>query len=409
MSPESDTPPEESLDDEIDAALDGINLQEVDLPQGEENAEGAEPAADSGLRRGTVTGVHATDVFVDLGPRMQGVISSSEFDEPPSPGDTFDFTLCGQEDGLWTLSRRDAIRLAAWKDIDLGAVVKAQVTGQNTGGLELSVGPLSAFMPASQASLRRIEDLSSLIGESMVCEVIEFDRSRKRIVLSRRRVLEREAEESRRETVNVLEAGTVVRGRVTRIETYGAFVEISPGVEGLVHVSNISRKRVSNPADVLNINDSVEAQVLEVTEGGKRIGLGMKQLEPDPWDTITDKFRIDQVLTGKVQRLAPFGAFVEIADGVDGLLHISQMGDGQPGTPIHKLASEGQELLVRIQSIDVPNRRLSLSRLDVRGALIGTEDAAATEEIDRILDQSTDTKLGTNLGSLFKKALDDNS
>jgi len=160
---------------------------------------------------------------------------------------------------------------------------------------------------------------------------------------------------------------------------------------------------------VLNIGDSVEAQVLEVKEGGKRIGLGMKQLEPDPWDTITDLFRVDQVLTGKVQRLAPFGAFVEIADGVDGLLHISQMGDDQPGTPIHKQASEGQELLVRIQSIDAANRRLSLSRLDVRGALIGSEDAVAAEEIDRILDSSTDTKLGTNLGSLFKKALDDNS
>lgn len=402
-------PPEDSLDAEIDAALDGVNLQDVDAPQGDDKPDGAGPDANSGLRRGTVTGVHATDVFVDLGPRMQGVIGVAEFDEPPAVGDTFDFTLCGQEDGLWVLSRRDAIRLAAWKDIELGAVVKAQVKGQNTGGLELAVGPLSAFMPASQASLRRIEDLSSVIGETMVCEVIEFDRSRKRIVLSRRRVLEREVEESRRETVGVLEAGTVIRGRVTRIESYGAFVEISRGVEGLVHVSNISRKRVSNPADVLNIGDSVEAQVLEVKEGGKRIGLGMKQLEPDPWDTITDLFRVDQVLTGKVQRLAPFGAFVEIADGVDGLLHISQMGDDQPGTPIHKQASEGQEVLVRIQSIDAANRRLSLSRLDVRGALIGSEDAVAAEEIDRILDSSTDTKLGTNLGSLFKKALDDNS
>ena len=390
------------LDKEIASALENINLQE--LPATETEASSRDKS--DRLFEGTIVGIHDDDIIVDLGPRMQGVASVREFDEPPAVGERHKFTLRGREDDLWILSRRDAVDLATWEQLTPGALVKARVSGQNQGGLELKIGKHAAFMPASQVASGHVEDLSTFIGQTLTCEVLEVQKSRKRVVLSRRRVQDRELDQAREEFAGRLYAGMVVTGKVTRIEPFGAFVDLGNGLEGLLHVSNISRKRVENPADVLEVNAEIQVQVLEIKDGGKRIGLGKKQLEPDPWDEIEHTLREGSVVTGKVTRVAEFGAFVEVMDGIDGLVHVSQLGAGERVRRVSDVAKVGEEWTVRVVSIDRFAGRLGLSRLDSRGAIIGSEDSVEAGVIDEVLEKSNQQQtLGTNLGDLFKQAL----
>lgn len=398
MAPDSN-PQKGGLDAEINAALDGVDLQSLS-PTAETPSE-ASPK--DRLYTGIIEGITGDDVIVDLGPRMQGVASLREFDEKPEVGTKHQFTLRGREDDLWILSRRDAIEIASWNELTAGSTVKARVSGQNQGGLELKIGSNNAFMPASQVSLEREEDISTYIGQTVLAEVLEIDRGRKRVVLSRRRHLEREREKARAESAGTLDPGMVIHGKVTRVESFGAFVDIGNGLEGLVHVSNISRKRVENPADLLSKGQDVQVKILQITEGGKRIGLGMKQLEPDPWDEVDYKYSVDGVYPGKVVRLMDFGAFVELEPGIEGLLHISQLGKDRVRRVSEAVKVE-EELSVRIQSIDKAAQRISLSRLDSRGAVIGSEESVDAEVIDQALRESSGG-ISTNLGALFKDAL----
>ena len=395
---------------EIDAHLDATMGQGGgDLEKAVHREEGQPPP----IVRGHVVGFSANhqDAIVELegGPREQGTISVEEFDDPPRFGDPFDFVVVGRaDDGLWILSRSEVKQLASWKEMEKGKLVTARVTGQNTGGLELKVGPTDAFMPASQVSLHKETDLAHYIGQNLVCQVMEVDRRRKRVTLSRRKVLEQEAREKRAEVVAELVPGAVVKGTVTRIEDFGAFVEIRPGVEGLLHVSNISRQRVKHPSDRLKEGDQVELAVLEISQGGKRIGLGMKQLEPDPWDEVVEAFPPGTLVTGKVARLATFGAFVNLMDGVDGLVHVSQMGLPR-GRHVSDAVKEGAELTVRVVSVDRDKQRIALSRLDDKGKIIGAEDeSAADEDIEEVRRESQrPDRGGVNLGDLLRKALED--
>jgi len=401
---------QDPLSQEIDSALDGLNLQEIDLPKTPRSASSdarAKGGEAHNVKRGTIVGITGDDVFVEIGPRMQGVISLREFDKAPEVGSVMEFTLHGREDDLWKLSRKEQQALSAWDEVQVGSIVKAKVTGQNTGGLELKVGPLSAFMPASHVSLHREENLGQYLTQTLTCEVLEVDKDKKRILLSRRSILDKERESQRKDTVGGLTSGQVVKGKVTRVESFGAFVDLGNGVEGLVHVSNISRRRIENPSEVLSPGQAVDVQILEIKDGGKRIGLGMKQLEPDPWHEAVHKYGIDSIVDGKVTRIQDFGVFVELEPGLEGLLHVSQLAKDRVRRP-SDLVKPGDKLAVRIVSIEPSRSRIALSRLDPRGALIGSEDSVDSNVIDEAMKQATPKKpLGTNLGSLFKKALKD--
>jgi small subunit ribosomal protein S1 len=399
------------LSAEIDAALEGVRLQDLD-ERGEARtdahggahagARGASRGTDPRLKRGTIVGKSGSDVFVELGPRMQGVISISEFDKPPEIGEVFDFSLNGREDDLWKLTRREARAIAEAENVEKGSLVKARVTGQNTGGLELRVGSLAAFMPASQVGLRHEDNLSAYLTQTLVCQVLEVDHDRKRILLSRRAVLEKEREESQKESLGKLSSGQKVRGKVTRIEPFGAFVDLGGGLEGLIHVSNLSRRRVENPREVVTENQEIEVLILEIKDNGKRIGLGRKQLEPDPWVDAGQRIATDAVLNGKVVRLTDFGAFVELEPGLEGLLHVSQMGKERVRRASDVL-KVGQELSVRVVAVEASRSRISLSRLDARGAVLGSDEAVDASVIDEAIAQSPTRPIGTNLGNLFKK------
>jgi small subunit ribosomal protein S1 len=390
------------LDKEIADALDGVDLQALDGRSGHRDAGAGRGAGGDRLFPGTIIGMHGDDVIVELGPTMQGVCSRREFDEEPKVGDTHRFTLRGRDEGLWILSMREAKELASWDQLVVGSHTKARVTGQNQGGLSLKIGSHDAFMPTSQVSIERNFDASSLLGQTITAEVLEVDRSRKRVLLSRRKVEESERMERMAEAVGGLSGGTVMTGKVTRVEPFGAFVDIGNGLEGLVHVSNISRKRVEDVTQVLTPGQSVQVMVLEVKDGGRKLSLGMKQLEADPWAEVTHLLNVDQQVTGKVTRVADFGAFVELLPGVDGLLHVSQF-SRERVRDLSRLVKVGDELSVRVTAIDPSNQRISLSRLDARGAILGSEDSVDTGTIDNAIQQNP-AAIGTNLGALLRKA-----
>lgn len=399
---------EEAIRAQMDAALDKMQATDP-VPEPESSRSSSSRSRGGGgdphLHTGTITTIQGNEVYVELGPRSQGVISIDEFDEPPEIGKEFEFSLVSIQDGLWTLSRREARTLATWRDLEKGRTVKANVIGENSGGLELKIGPVSAFMPASEIAVGRVEEFAPLIGQMMVCEVMEVSRRRKRVVLSRRAVLMRERRESRARTLESIAVGQVLKGKVEKIESFGAFVDLNGGVTGLLHVSNIAHKRIEDPSTVLTVGQDVEVQVLEIKEGGKRIGLGMKQLAADPWDGVEKSFRVGTLTKGKVVRVTDFGAFVELEGGVEGLLHLSQLSPDRINR-VEDVVSVGMEVTVRVQAVDRAKKRISLSRLTERGNLIGSEEDLGSEDLDRYLEKGSSGGSGTNLGDVLRAAME---
>jgi ribosomal protein S1 len=355
---------------------------------------------------GVVVGVAGDDVFVELGPRMQGVISARVFDEPPRTGDRHEFTLRGQEDGLWALQLRDTKSLATWQEMEVGSIVHARVMRATHGGLELKIGPLHAFMPKSQSGLARDEEPQSLVGRNVTCEVIEVDRERQRVVVSHKVVVQRERESTHQKEVDSLSVGQTVQGRVTRVEPYGVFLRFGRGLEGLVHVSNLSHERVEDASALHKEGDTLDAQVLAIKEGGKKIALGIKQLGENPWTAAEKRFRSGQIVEGKVERLAEFGAFVAIAKGVTGLLHRSEMGYGAERSP-SSVVKVGETVSVRIVDLDPEGERLSLSIVHESGARILPEEAGDEQSFERLVGEQPARPLGTSLADKLRAALGD--
>jgi small subunit ribosomal protein S1 len=370
--------------------------------------EGVEPEHGPHTLRvwhGTIVGVHGDDVFVELGPRMQGVLSRRRFDEPPAPGQEHDFTLLGQEAGLWALARVEEGLVASWQTMEVTSWVQARVTGTNPGGLELKVGPLHAFMPKSESGLGRTESPKVLVGTTVTVEVIEIDRERQRVLVSRKRVLKKQRESDRTRETGRLSPGTVIQGRVHRLEPYGAFVRFGAGLEGLIHVSNLSDEHVEHAADVLTKGQVIEAKVLTIRQGGKRIALGLKQMHESPWKALERTHCVEQLVAGPVTRALDFGVFVRIAEGVEGLLPNAHAGHG-PGRRARDVFKIGQELVCRIVELDAEAERLLLSQLNPDGSRVQPDELLSPEA--RAALQATreeEEAARTNLGRLLDRAL----
>ncbi|MDP6312548.1 MAG: S1 RNA-binding domain-containing protein, partial [Phycisphaerales bacterium] len=313
-----------ALEAEIEAALGEMSIADIDGPPAKEpTTRGGRPE-----REGTVVQVRGQDVLVEFGPRTSGVCPLSAFDAPPALGAKLTFTIERRDldDDLLILSRKGSISKAKWTDIAQGQVIEAMCTGTNKGGLEIDVSGHKAFMPAGQVDLRHIPDLSDFVGKKLACEVMELDRGRDRMVLSRRSVLYAERKEKRDTLMATLQTGQSFDGVVTSVQQYGVFVDIG-GVDGLVHVSDMSWDRIKNPSDLVKEGDAVRVQVLKVDleKDPPRIGLGMKQLVSDPFTAATGDLQEGAIVSGTVTKLAAFGAFVKIAEGIEGLVHISEM------------------------------------------------------------------------------------
>ena len=328
-------------------------------------AQPHEPEPDEkGRIAGRIISLKGPDVFVDIGSKSEGVIPLDEFepDEPPTVGQVVNLIPHGfdRESGLMRLSLR-ATKVAADLDtLRIGDIVKGRVSGSNIGGLELRVHGLQAFLPMSQVDLVRHEDFAHFIGHWLECEVTEVDRRGKKLVVSRRRVMEREREEERRQLRFQLEEGQVRPGVVRRLVDFGAFVDIG-GIDGLLHVSDMSYSRINHPKDMLKVGDKLEVKVLKVDLVKDRISLGLKQLAADPWTLVEGNYVVGSTIEGKVTKLMDFGAFVELDRGIEGLIPISEMSWTQRVGHPKDVLSVGDGVRVSVLSVSAEKRKISLS------------------------------------------------
>ncbi|MCG3179352.1 MAG: 30S ribosomal protein S1 [Phycisphaerae bacterium] len=361
-----DSPLDAELQQELDQALGDASIE--DLMDQADAAEVA-PAPDAkprpsipGLRRGRVMGVDGRYVLVDLGSKSQGVIPVEQFDEKrPRPGDTVEalFDHYDRNEGLVHLSLKGAVAAAAWETLEEGQIVEGRVTGVNKGGLELNINGIRGFMPASQVDIVRVEDVSVYLNEKIRCQVTDLDRREKNLVVSRRAVVELEREQQREKTWADLDVDQVRTGVVQNIMPYGAFVDIG-GVDGLLHVSDLSYGRVDKVEDVLKSGQRVEVKVLKIDRDSRKVSLGLKQLTPNPWTTVGTRYARGQRLDGRVTRTADFGAFVELEPGVEGLIPVSEIAWSRVNHPKDVLRG-GQAVQVMVLSVDADRQRISLS------------------------------------------------
>ena len=357
------------------------------------------------VARGVVVGRHGNDVFVELGPRSQGVIRRDRFAEDPAVGDAFEFTLRGMEEGLWVLELNANPVLVSWERMEVGELVQARVVRRRPGGYETKVGPLHAFLPQSHCGLPRGKSPDLLLGKTLACEVFEVDHERQRVFVSRKYVAERERRSERDRAVTSLRPGTVLEGRVARVEEYGAFVKLPGGLQGLAHISDLSHDRLAHANEVLQVGATVQVKVLFVRAGGKRIGLGVKQLQSDPWREFMRTHETGEALIGEVQRIVDFGLFVRVAPGVEGLLHKSGCELGA-GRGLREEFQFGQSLAVRIVDLDPDRQRLSLSLLHVDGSRVDALEVIEPEDRNAALHSLPEPTAGkTNLGALLRRAM----
>jgi small subunit ribosomal protein S1 len=363
---------------ELEAALSGLddkNLYAADNSEKVRAQAAAEP--DHGRKKGKVISVHAPDVFIEIpGGRGQGVITLEHFpDGAPKIGDEIEISIEGYDsiNGLLILSRRGAAVHADWSSVAEGMIVEARVLETNKGGLSVSVNGIRGFMPISQIDRFRVENAEEFVNQKLICMVTDVDKEDRNLIVSRRAVLEKEREEAREKLWAELAEGQVRQGVIGNVLDFGAFVDLG-GVDGLLHVSEISWKRIPDATQILQTGQMIKVIVLKVDRENRKLSLGLKQLEANPWDNIQDRFTPGLTVNGKVTRTMDFGAFVELEPGVEGLIHISELARNKVWR-VTDVVAPGQDVEVKVLSIDPAARRISLS---LRAAL--PEEVAKTEE-----------------------------
>lgn len=353
----------EELAHEVAAAMAEMDAADLAELSGGFSAAGSRTLEKGAEVTGTVVGVRGDDVFLDLGQKDQGVVPRSHFgrNEDLSVGRRVDVLIERRDDanGLIICNRKGAIQRATWINMERGMIVEGRVTGLNKGGLEVDLKGIRAFLPASQVDVHFMKDISTLIGQTVTCEVTEVDRRNRNVLLSRRRVLERELAEKKQQLLAQLEVGQVRKGIVRNIAEFGAFVDIG-GVEGLIHISDLSWRPVAKVTDIVQTGQEVEVRILKIDMEKDRISLGLKQALPDPWTGAADRYVEGQSTRARVVRIVDFGAFAELEEGIEGLIPISEMSWGRVHAP-SQVVSVGDEVDVRIIRVDVAKRRIGLS------------------------------------------------
>jgi small subunit ribosomal protein S1 len=327
---------------------------------------------DGDIVQGTVVKVDKDEVLLDIGFKSEGVIPSRELsirndvdpNEIVSLGDHIEALVLQKEDkeGRLVLSKKRAQYERAWGDIERvkenDGVVRGPVIEVVKGGLIVDIG-LRGFLPASLVELRRVRDLQPYVGKELEAKIIELDKNRNNVVLSRRAWLEETQKEQREEFLANLKPGETRKGVVSSVVNFGAFVDLG-GMDGLVHVSELSWKHVDHPGSVVQVGDEIEVQVLDVDLDKERISLSLKATQQDPWQEFATSHRVGELVYGRVTKLVPFGAFVQVGEGIEGLVHISEMSQHHVDLP-EQVVTPGEELWVKIIDLDLQRRRISLS------------------------------------------------
>jgi len=380
------------------------------------------------LVSGTVVRITRDEVLVEIGYKTEGVILSRELsirnDVDPNEivrlGEKIETLVLTLEDkeGRLLLSKKRAQYERAWGNIErvkeVDGVVEGTVIEVVKGGLIVDIG-LRGFLPASLVELRRVRDLSPYIGQTITAKILELDRHRNNVVLSRRTLLEQNQRGARDEFLTALKIGEVRKGRVSSVVAFGAFVDLG-GMDGLIHVSELSWKHVDNPTAVVTVGDEVTVKVLEIDMDRERISLSLKATQQDPWQEFASSHHVGQLVYGRVTKLAPFGAFVQVGDGIEGLVHISEMSAHHVEAP-EQVVTPSEELWVKIVDLDLARRRISLSirqaaeggelaeeyrgqfQVDEHGNWVGGDDSTREATWAEYFDQAEQQAVGTNEGA----------
>ena len=350
-----------------------IDFQDISDEEMNQMIDGTLTDFDEGdLIDGTVVKIEHDEVLVDIGFKSEGVIPARELsirkDADPSEvvnlGDKIEALVLQKEDkdGRLILSKKRAEYERAWIQVEdkfkAGEVVTGEVIEVVKGGLILDIG-LRGFLPASLVDLRRVKDLSAYLGTEIEARVIEMDRNRNNVVLSRRVLLEEGRKNERAEILEKLSKGMRLKGTVSSIVDFGAFVDLG-GIDGLIHISELSWSHVNHPSEVVKVGEEVEVEVLDVDLQRERISLGLKQTTEDPWTKLVETYPVGTVVDGKVTKIVPFGAFIELGANVEGLVHISEMAKKHIDSPA-QVVHVGDTVKVKVMDVNVERRRISLS------------------------------------------------
>ena len=355
------------------------------------------PFTEGDVVTGHVVRIDNDEVLVDIGYKSEGVIPANELSIRKSVnpadevelGEEVDALVLTKEDqdGRLILSKKRARFEKAWRRIEAaaqsGEPVEGSVIEVVKGGLIIDLG-VRGFLPASLVDIRRVPNLDEYMGTQIECKVIELNRSRNNVVLSRRAVLEEQRKEDRERILDRLQPGQVVEGVISNIVDFGAFVDLD-GIDGLIHISELSWSHVNHPSEILNIGDTVSVKVLDIDRNRQRISLGLKQTQEDPWQRVVDTYNIGDELEGVVTKVVTFGAFVEILDGVEGLVHISELAQHHVENP-REIIQPGDPVRVKILEIDSERRRLSLSIKRVEGQVLPVRPIIAPTEDEQFDD-----------------------
>ena len=350
------------MEAEVEQSLGGMSMDEL-LAGGEVAIQQGETLEPESRQRGRVVGIRRDDVFLELGGREQGCIPLHQFAQPPAVGDMLEVIVrrFHAEDGLYELGvPGTSAQVGDWGDIQEGTVLEAMVTGHNTGGLECEVAHIRGFIPVSQVALYRVEDLAQFVGQRLTCLVTEANPQRRNLVLSHRAVLEREKEENRQKLFDSLQPGQIYQGVVRKLMDFGAFVELGGGVDGLLHISQLSWGRIAHPREVLSEGQPISVKIEKVDPQTGRISLAYREMLENPWTQAATKYPSNTIVHGKVTKLMEFGAFVELEPGVEGLIHISELSHKRIWRA-SDVVHEGDEIEVMILNVNTEAQRISLS------------------------------------------------
>jgi small subunit ribosomal protein S1 len=356
---------------------------------------------------GQVTKVEEKQVLVNIGYKSDGIVPISELSslhvekasEIVSEGQTLELKVTKIEDDAVILSKRAVDAENAWvqleRQFNSGEVLEAEIKDVVKGGLVVDLG-VRGFIPASLVESHFVEDFSDYKGKTLSLKVVELDKEKNRVILSHRAVVEQEQQQNKKKTMESLKVGQVLEGTVQRLTDFGAFVDIG-GIDGLVHISQLSHEHVSKPSDVIEEGQKVNVKILGVDHDNERISLSIKETLPGPWDQVSEQLKVGSVITGTVRRLVTFGAFVEVIPGVEGLVHISQISNKHIGTP-HEVLEEGQQVTVKILDINKNDQRISLSIRE----LLEEEDKEDYREYQQS-EESSGFSLGDMIGDQLNK------
>ncbi len=398
----------------------GESIVEIDLTDDEFEAalEGTmRDLNDRDIVEGVVVEVYPDEVLLDIGWKSEGVIPvrelSIKLDVDPNEvvqrGDVIEALVMTKEDeeGRLILSKKRAQYERAWGTIERIYTEDSTVIGTVIevvkGGLILDIG-LRGFLPASLVEMRRVRDLNPYVGEQIECKIIELDKNRNNVVLSRRKFLEETQSEFRTEFLQSLQKGEIRKGVVSSIVNFGAFVDLG-GVDGLVHVSELSWQHIDHPSEVVEVGDEVEVEVLDVDLDRERVSLSLKATQEDPWQKFAREHAVGELVDGEVTKLVPFGAFCKVAEGIEGLIHISELADRHVEVP-EAVVNVGDQIEVKVIDIDTVRRRISLSLKQAQAPSADTSSAASYEEpaVETAYSSGDDDAPSSTMAAAFAQA-----